>query len=171
MATFLLPSMEERERTLVSSSSYKDTNPICEYLTGSDGKESAWQCRICKRRRFDPWVRKIPWRRKWQPTIVFLPGEYHGQRSLAGYSPWDHKESDMTELLTPLWSHLNPIISQRFHLQIPSPWGLKLLDFDETHFVHRRDINCCDLCQTCCFFQWVGEESYLISLPFGNLGK
>ena len=50
------------------------------------------KCRRCKRCRFDPWVRKIPWRRKWQTTPVFLPGEPHGQRSLAGYSPWDHKE-------------------------------------------------------------------------------
>ena len=38
---------------------------------------------------FDPWVGKIPWRRKWQPTQVFLPRESHGQRSLAGYSPWN----------------------------------------------------------------------------------
>ena len=41
----------------------------------------------------DPWVGKIPWRRKWPPTAVCLPGESHGQRSLAGYSPWGHKES------------------------------------------------------------------------------
>ena len=40
---------------------------------------------------------KIPWRRTWQPTPAFLPGEFHGQRSLAGYSPWGRKESDMTE--------------------------------------------------------------------------
>ena len=58
------------------------------FLGGSDGKESACQCR---RHRFDPWVRKIPWRREWQPTPVFLPGEFHGKRSLAGYSPWGHK--------------------------------------------------------------------------------
>ena len=45
-----------------------------------------------------PWVRKIPWRRTWQSTPVFLPGEFHGQRSLVGYSPWGPKESDMTEL-------------------------------------------------------------------------
>ena len=50
--------------------------------------------------RFDPWVRKIPWRRKWQPTPVFLLGKSHGQKSLAGYTPWSHKESDMTEQLT-----------------------------------------------------------------------
>ena len=49
------------------------------------------------RRSFDPWVRKIPWRRAWQPTPVFLHGESHGQRSLVGYSPWDPKELDMTE--------------------------------------------------------------------------
>ena len=49
---------------------------------------------------FDPWVRKIPWRRKWQPTPVFLPGESHGQRSLAGCSPWGRKESDTTKRLT-----------------------------------------------------------------------
>ena len=48
---------------------------------------------------FDPWVGKIPWRREWHPTGVFLPGETHEQRSLAGYSPWDHTESDMTERL------------------------------------------------------------------------
>ena len=43
--------------------------------------------------------REIPWRRKWQPSPVFLPGEFHGQRSLAGYSPWGHKGSDTTEQL------------------------------------------------------------------------
>ena len=46
---------------------------------------------------FDPWFEKIPWRKKWQPTPVFLPEEFHGQRSLVGYSPWDHKELDMTD--------------------------------------------------------------------------
>ena len=46
---------------------------------------------------FDPWGRKIPWSREWQPAPVFLPGKFHGQRSLAGYSPWGCKEWDMTE--------------------------------------------------------------------------
>ena len=46
---------------------------------------------------FDPWVRKIPWRRARQPTPVFLPAESHGQRSLVGYRPWARKESDTTE--------------------------------------------------------------------------
>ena len=61
------------------------------------GKESTCQCRRLKRWVFDPWVRKILWSRKWHSTPIFLPGESHGQRSLVGYSPWAHKESDMTE--------------------------------------------------------------------------
>ena len=54
-------------------------------------------CRRCKRYGFDPWVEKIPWSKNWQPTSVSLPGESHGQRSLAGYSPWGHKELEATE--------------------------------------------------------------------------
>ena len=54
---------------------------------GANGKELACQCRRHKRCRLDPWVGKIPWRRAWQPTPVFLPGESHGQRSLEGYHP------------------------------------------------------------------------------------
>jgi len=53
-----------------------------------NGKEPVCQCRRC---RFDPWIRNIPWRRKWQPTPVFLPGKPHEQRSLVGFSPWDCK--------------------------------------------------------------------------------
>ena len=47
---------------------------------------------------FCPWVEKIPWRRAWQPTPVFLPGESHGHRSLAGYNPQGCKESDTTKV-------------------------------------------------------------------------
>ena len=65
----------------------------------ASGKAPACQCRRRKRCGFGPWVRKILWRRKWQPTPVFLPGESHGQRSLAGYSPWGHKEWDTTEAI------------------------------------------------------------------------
>ena len=49
---------------------------------------------------FDPWVGKMAWRRKWQPTPVFLPEKFHGQRIPAGYSPWGHKKSDMTKRLS-----------------------------------------------------------------------
>ena len=64
---------------------------------GASGKEPACPCR---RRGLDPWVRKIPWRRKWQPTPIFSPEKSHGQRSQVGYTPWGHKESDTTEQLT-----------------------------------------------------------------------
>ena len=65
---------------------------------GSDGKSI---CLQCGKPRFDPWVWKIPWRRNWQPTPIFLRGTSHdGQRSLAGYGQWGRKESDKTERLT-----------------------------------------------------------------------
>ena len=72
------------------------------------GKESICQCRRLKRHRFDPWVGKIPWRRKWQPTPIFLPGEPREQRSRMGYSPKGLKESDTTEhLSTSKYQHLS----------------------------------------------------------------
>ena len=64
---------------------------------GSVVKESTCQCRRHRIHGFVPWVKKISWRRKWQPTPVVSPGKSHGQRRLAGYSPWGPKESDMTE--------------------------------------------------------------------------
>ena len=61
---------------------------------------------------FDPWVGKIPWRRKWQPSPVFLPGKSHGQRSLVGYCPLGHKESDTTKgLSTHTHTHTSCCIS------------------------------------------------------------
>ena len=83
------------------------------------GKESACQSRRCRRQRFDPWVRKILWSRKWQPTPVFLPVKSHGQRSLEGYSPNGPKELDMSKRLSThiihmawrilvLWSWIQP---------------------------------------------------------------
>jgi len=54
---------------------------------------------------FNPWVQKIPWRRAWLPTPVFLPGELHGEKSLIGFSPRGCKESDMTEQLTHTHTH------------------------------------------------------------------
>ena len=64
------------------------------FLGGSDGKESACNAGdLC----LIPGSGKFPWRRAWLPTSVFLPGEFHGQRNLLGYSPWRRKELDMTE--------------------------------------------------------------------------
>ena len=83
---------------------------------------------------FNPWVRKIPWRRDWQPTPVFWSEEFQGQRSLAGYSPWGHKEVDTTEQLTvslslqpPSWIQLSrpgPILRPLAGLIAHSPLSL-----------------------------------------------
>ena len=76
-----------------------DTNHLFTegFPRGHSGKESTCQCRRCKRRRFDPWVGKIPWSRQRLPTSVFLSGKFHGQRSLSGYHPWGRKQLDMIE--------------------------------------------------------------------------
>jgi len=63
------------------------------FLGGISGKEASYQCHRSNRCKFNPWVRKIPWRRAWQPTSVFLPEEYYEQRSLVGYSPQSCTES------------------------------------------------------------------------------
>ena len=86
----------------------------------ASGKEPACQCRRHKRRGFDPWIGKILWRKAWQPTPVFLFGKSHGQRSLVGYSPWGHKESDMIsnffflysfplQFITEYWIQFHPL--------------------------------------------------------------
>ena len=85
-------------------------------------------CLQCRRPRFDPWVGKIPWRSKWEPTPVFLLGEFHGQRSLAGYSPWARKESDTTKQLTTtagtkLPGSLN-VAKMPLFAEIQVPWGV-----------------------------------------------
>ena len=73
--------------SIVTTPVYILTNSAVGFLGGTSGKEPACQFRRYKRREFDPWFRKIPWKRPWLPTPVFLPGESHGQKSLAGYSP------------------------------------------------------------------------------------
>ena len=104
-------------------------------LLGTNGKESPCQCRRHKRLEFDPWVGKIPWSRKWQPTTVFLSGKSQGQRSLAGYSPRGGRELNMTEWLSsgiqvlelgdcPL-PHLSPLLASRndlcWFISMPGP--------------------------------------------------
>ena len=106
-------------------------------------KQFIWQFR---RHAFDPWVEKIPWRRKWQPPPVFLPGESHGQKSLTGCSPWGHKEVEMTEQLSTQWAwasivtwanSLNLFVYPSVVLQ---SWGCKELDTTErlnwTEWIH-----------------------------------
>ena len=63
---------------------------------------------------FDLWVGKIHWRRKWQPTLLFLPGKSHGQRSLVCYTPWDHKELDMCELAMHAHTHAHTHTHDQF---------------------------------------------------------
>ena len=88
-------------KPLLTSSKQSTFSQINTFAQGfpvsASGKEPACQCRSRKRCGFDPWVGKIPWRREWQPTPVFLPRESLGQRSLAGYSPWGRKDSDTSE--------------------------------------------------------------------------
>ena len=102
----------------------------------SDSKRTCLQCR---RPEFGPCVGRIPWRRAWQTTPVFLPGECHGQRSLADYSPWGDKESDTTEQLsiaqmyiyitythiykTEKWHYLWQKIFEWQHIFIRNHWG------------------------------------------------
>ena len=77
---------------------YKEPNGLG-FPGGASGKEHMCQCRRHKRYEFSPWGGKISWRKAWQSTRVFLPGESHRQRGLAGYSPWGYEESDTTEQL------------------------------------------------------------------------
>ena len=77
---------------------------------GASGKEPTCKCRWCRRHGFDPWVGKVSWWRAWQPTSVFLLGESHGQRSLAGHSPWGCQELKKPE-------QLNCTISSRTSLE------------------------------------------------------
>ena len=73
---------------------------------------------------FDPWVGKIPWRRKWQPALVLLPGKSHGQRSLVGYSPRGRKELDTTERLYLLHQHERKNTSLKDEISTSwSPWA------------------------------------------------
>ena len=82
----------------------KRVNIKCSHHTHIHGFPggSEWRiCLQCRRSGFSPWVWKIPWRREWLPSPVFLPGEFHGQsRTLVGYSPWGHKELNMAKQLS-----------------------------------------------------------------------
>ena len=118
------------------------TTPLSRASRLAGGEEPTWQCRRHKRPGLDPWVGQTPWRRPWLPSPVFLPGDSHGQRSLAGYSSGGHRvRLDWTDLTrthsslhTTAWCHSPSLVHQR------------------TDFVSRR------------FFQ--GRESWLIVFIF-----
>ena len=84
---------------------------------------------------FDLWVWKTPWRRAWQPTPVFFPGESHGRRSLVCCSPWDRKESDMTEWLNSSWKHWTRWFSGFFWYKSPTiHWYVFLKNNQKNYF-------------------------------------
>ena len=99
---------------------------------GASGKEPTGQGRRPKRHEFDPWIWEDPWRRTWQPTLIALPGESHGQRRLAGYSPQGRNELNMTEVT----SHAN-----HFHC------GCTILQpHQEFQFSSVQSLSCLTLC-------------------------
>ena len=81
------------------------------------GQRIHLKCRRCRKHEFDTWVGKIPCRRTWQPTPVFLPGEFQGQRNLENYNPQGRKESDMTEVTEHIHTHM--LFPQQLFLIIP----------------------------------------------------
>ena len=96
---YLFCSQEKKEK-FISRFSFSLKHYLATFLVSSllflvcglpgdvSGKESSCQCSRLRRHKFDAWVGKICWRKKWQPTAAFLPGKSHGQRNLTGYSPW-----------------------------------------------------------------------------------
>ena len=86
----------EQDSLIVCLAFREPLGPCGNLPGGASDKEATCQCR---RHGFDPWVREIPWSGKRQTTPVFLPGQFHGQRSLVGYSPRGHTELDMTEAM------------------------------------------------------------------------
>ena len=106
-------------------STYTHTKIILGLPVWPSGKEFTWQCR---RHWFDPWIRNIPWRRKWQPTPIFLPGEFHGQRRLVGYSPWVAKNRS--------W----PSDWARMHAKIILAFQLMRLDITSSRFLYLSNI-------------------------------
>ena len=110
-----------KEQDLSSDTPITKNRVLCTFSRWLSGKESHCHRRSCRRPGLHPWIGKIPWRRKWQPIPVFLPGESHGQRSLAGYSPRGRKESDMPELT-------------HYCCQLPSHSG----QIRTSHHIHHR---------------------------------
>ena len=115
----------------------------------------------------DPWVGKIPWRREWLHTPVFLPGESHRHRSLAGHSPWGRKESDTTEQLSLLFFSLSvrrtvwgeslvvllPVCSLTFRTYDRKLWQLlEATGGDTAHWVSRQE-----------FLPTISQESYILA--------
>ena len=110
----LIPSIGRRIPTTGTPGKSLQSGHCCMvvlYLPNRQSSLVAQTVRVClqgRRPGFDPWVGKIPWRREWQPTLVFLPGNSHGWGSRAGPNLWSCKESDTTERLTHTPPHTSP---------------------------------------------------------------
>ena len=132
-----IPRESHGQRSLVGYSPWgRKESDMTEWLTHSLTLESAVKnlptiCRRHRSPRFNPWVRKILWRRKWQPTPVFLPGKSHGQWNLAGYSPKGCKESNMTDHMyaythTHTHTHTHTQSASRFVFSaMVDPWTMR----------------------------------------------
>ena len=105
--------------SLVSINLFLSKNGLPWWLSG---KEVVYQR---NRHGFDAWVRKVPWKRKWQPTPVFLPGKFHEQRSLAGYSPWGHKRVRHDLATKQQQQSFNIILIYLTWVSMSSPWESK----------------------------------------------
>ena len=92
----------------------KDPAQVC--ITKTSGTSLLKNLPAMQEPWFNPWAWRKPWRREWQPAPVFLPREFHGQRSLVGYSPWGHEASDMTEQLILLFFTF--MVNVRFSCQL-----------------------------------------------------
>ena len=101
----------------------------------------------------DPWVGNIPWRRNWQCTPVFLPGEFHGQRSLVGYCSWDCKESDTAKELTLSQSMREFHNRCRLPHKQPNPWAIQ-----PSNLYGVRGVSCGKNVMGC---QWQGSQQSL----------
>ena len=111
--------------------------------------EFRWEriCPQCRRLVFHPWVRKMLYRREWQPTPIFLPRESLGQRSLVGYSPWDCKELDTSEQLTLSLSHTNIIIIFSWRLR----FGVISIFFFMFFYIFQNVLKCIQFKIKFCF--------------------
>ena len=120
-------------------------NSYLHFPGGAGGNVRAYQCRRCKRCGFNLWVGKILWRRKWQPTLGFLPGKSCGHRNLTGYSPWGHKEQDITEAIqhTQLYFYYYNMSSPSDHQALdPGGWGpLRMLHRPEQLYLPLQPYN------------------------------
>ena len=138
---------------------YPQNNLQCLYIVlglpgGTSGKEPACQLRGHKRCGFDPWVRKIPWKRAWQPTPVLLPGESHGQGSLAGYSLQGCKELDTTGVTQHAYTHT---VNSRYVLLVKKKKFLRSV-------VLKSSMNFLVISYTEYFHGWPTPHSLLIPL-------